>query len=54
MNDYDILYWVLFREKNSERYTFVEEFGSRQEAECRMSQLRKNDPELLYSVLEIK
>lgn len=54
MNDYDILYWVLSQKKNSSRYTFVEEFSTRQEAEIRISQLRKNDPELLYSVLEIK
>ena len=54
MNPYDILYWVLSLQKNSERYTFIEEFGTLQEAEIRMSQLRKNNPELLYSVLEIK
>ena len=54
MNDYDILYWVLSLQKNGERYTFIEEFGTLQEAETRISQLRKNDPELLYSILEIK
>lgn len=54
MNDYDILYWVLSQKKNSSRYTFVEECSTRQEAEKTMNELRKNDPELLYSVLEIK
>ncbi len=54
MNPDDILYWVLSLQKNSERYIFIEEFSTLQEAETKMSQLRKNDPELLYSVLEIK
>lgn len=54
MKDNDILYWVLSQKKGCNRYTFVEECSTRQEAENEMKELRKNDPELLYSVLEIK